>query len=243
MKNGLMLLAVCVLAILIFGTVGTLSRSGQDGNVRDELRALENAQDRGTIHWHVRRAKLMGKRRVVLRAPIAEYQDVRDFNDAINSNGLIVAELIEKRSYLRSEIDIISWYKFRIVEMLSTSIPKCGTCPFPSELVPAEMLPLNADEVLVPRAGGTVQSDGVEIAMVDPNFPEFNSLKRYLLFLRGGPNTNLAILRLGPAGVYVVEDTASLRPLGNLPHQLSGDMASRFGDSLIVLRTYINGVK
>jgi hypothetical protein len=245
-----LIFVLCGLALVVFGlgTVGTLFRSSQGRSAGDELADVEKAKDRGTIQWHVKRAKLKHQDRVVLRAPIAQYQQANDFNDAITSNGVVLAEVVDKRSYLHGNDEIVTWYKFRIVETLSKTIPYCVNCASHSELVPKEMLPLNSDEVLIGRAEGTIEIDGVQIAMIDPDFPEFLTSRRYLLFLQRVPADNLAILRMGPTGAFSVESGDAFFPMGKQrsavkPDRFNEDMNTRFGESLTRLKTHLEESK
>lgn len=45
------------------------------------------------------------------------------------------------------------------------------------------------DHVVISRAGGIVNINGVTVHAVDPNFPQFSSTRRYIFFLRALPNS------------------------------------------------------
>lgn len=240
MKKWFLFFAICSVVMAV-ATVGTVSKSKRDAQIRQQLDALEKAEDRGTIDWYVRRAKLQRQKRVVLRAPIAQHEEVRNFEEAISNNGIILAELLEKRSYARSH-DIITWYRFKVVEILTSRIPSCPSCPFPLELVPEEMLPTNPDELLIPGSGGEIESDGVKVQMVDPEIREFVLSNRYVLFIQGaGPR--LAAIRIGPDGDFSVEGDKRLIPLSNHPYQPNLDLNSRFDASLTQLRSHMISIK
>jgi hypothetical protein len=240
MKKWLLFFAICGVVMTV-ATVGTISKSKRDAQIRQQLDALEKAEDRGTIHWYVRRAKLQRQKRVVLRTPIGEHQEVRNFEEAIRSNGIILAELLEKRSYALSD-DIMTWYRFKVVETLTRSIPSCPSCPFPLEIVPEEMLPMNPDELLIPRSGGEIESDGVKVEMVDPEIREFVLSKRYILFIQS-ESPRLAAIRIGPDGVFSVEGDEKLIPLSNHPYQPNLDLNARFDGSLTQLRSHMISIK
>ncbi len=240
MKKWFSLFAICGVVVAV-STLGTISKSKRDAQIRQQLDALEKAEDRNTIDWYVRRAKLQRQNRVVLRTPLALYPEVRNFEEAISSNGIILAELLEKRSYARSD-DIMTLYRFKVVETLTRSIPKCRNCSFPLEIVPEEMLPMNPDELLIPGSGGTIESDGVKVEMVDPGVREFVLSKRYVLFIQS-VSPRLAILRIGPDGVFSVEGDEKLIPLCNYPHQSNLDLNARFEGSLTQLRSHMISIK
>ena len=167
----------------------------------------------------------------------ATYGDeVKDLNDALRYNQMILAVPIEKRSLPYGDRDVITWYKFKIVEKLSHKVLKPCQC-IPDDLVaPHEMLPLSADEILIPRGGGSVMVDGVEVTEDDPQFPQFALSTRYLLFLRTDDSGQIGLLEMGPTGVFVEQGDDRLEPLSRSPNPLTADITARFRSSIQMLR-------
>ena len=119
-------------------------------------------------------AKAKGQNKISMRAPIGEHAEgVKDLNEALRYYHMILAVPIEKQSRPFEDAGIRTWYKFKIVEKLSHKQLKPCDC-VPADLVaPQEMFPLGADEILIPRGGGSVMVDGIDHPIADPfDLPE-----------------------------------------------------------------------
>ncbi|MFL6277829.1 MAG: hypothetical protein ACJ74G_21790, partial [Blastocatellia bacterium] len=151
---------------------------------------------------------------------------------------MILAVPIEKQSLPFQDAGIRTWYKFKIVEKLSHKELKPCDC-MPADLVaPQEMFPLSANEILVPRAGGSVMVDGVEVTEDDLQFPQFALSTRYLLFLQTDDSGQIGLLGMGPTGVFVEQEDDRLEPLSRRPNALTSDITTRFRSSIQLLRDH-----
>lgn len=202
---------------------------------RAEIDELERSPERGTLVWHSQMAKAKGKQSVLLGSTIVDYAVPRSLNDALKNNHLVVAEPIYSRSYA-TEYNIQSWYKFRLIEELSAPVTNCVDCV---SLVgpPADLLPLEPNEFLSAKVGGEATVDGVTITSRDPEFPNFEAGKRYLLLVAFDSEKIVGVLRSGPWGVFALNTEDSFEPVNaKLKHPMREKLSQQFGNSLTRLR-------
>jgi len=219
--------ATLIFAALVF--FGILSF--QDKSKIDQL---ERSPDRGKLTWRVQMAKAKGERAVNLGANIVEYAASPSFEDALANYSLVVAEPIYKRSYA-STYNIETWYKFRLLEELSSPTTSCGDCPKPGD-PPQELLPLKPGEFLAPKFGGEAIVDGINITSSDQSFPDFQLGMRYLLLVQFDSQKIVAILRLGPRGAFTLDANEKIRPMNVDLNPFRDRLSQQFGNSLPTLR-------
>jgi hypothetical protein len=232
--------AVFILVSLVVFAIGSARvhlRSQEQ--TAEQIAELDKAEDRGTLKWFARLAKTKGQNRISKWGPHACYADeVKDLNDALLYYQMILAIPIEKQSLPFGDRDVITWYKFKIVEKLSHKELKPCQCIPPDLVAPQEMFPLSANEILVPQAGGSVMVDGVEITEDDLQFPRFALSTRYLLFLQTDDSGQIGLLGMGPTGVFVEQGNDRLEPLSRRPNALTSDITTRFKSSMQMLRDH-----
>lgn len=226
------LIAVVVVAL----GASTLSSQRQ----QRELDEIERAKDRGTLQWYVKKAKIKGENEAVLPAGVRYYSVPEDLETALAYYDVVVAELIESKSNSIHPMEIETWHKFRVIDYLShKDITDCPTCPSPRAPLP-DMLPLNEDEILVPKGGGVVELDGVKLRCVDPEFPEFEKSKRYLLFLDLNKSTKVGALKMGSSGAYFLIGGDVMKLVNSeRKYEINDKIAAKFGDSAALLRDYL----
>jgi len=231
-KNKLVALAFLGLALTILGTIRINSR-----NQEQQLAELQSAPDRGTIAWRVRLAKAKGEREVVLDPPTVLYAASGSNLDEVLSNyTAVIAEPVAQRSYVSDDRqEVVTWYKFRIVENLSgrnfASCPTCSSSIKPSE----EMLPLDADQFLMAKYGGVVVIDGIKVTTRQLGFPQFSMSTKYLLFV-SLDSSGVAGMAVGPEGIFSVSDEGLLQPINDTPHTIKRELATRFDSSVYQLK-------
>ena len=224
-----------VVGILALVGASAISSKKQE----QELAALEKADDRGTLAWHAKRAKLQGEKQVVIRAPLARYGVADNWNEALSHYSAVVAEPVERKYYVSDDYSVNTWYKFRIIDRLSH--PR--ECDFCSQLAPLpdDMLPLKEDEILVRKKGGTTTVDGIKIMCVDPQFPDFKLSHKYLLFLSLDSAKKEGVLLMGPWGVYSVKSGDVLEIVNpEIKHQLRDEIKTRFGNSVKRIKDHLD---
>ncbi len=168
---------VIVFATLLLITVGALITASVKTQQPSE------PQERGTLKWLAQRAKDKGEQQVVTHSIVEYAGSGGSMEEALSYYSVVIAQPIEERTYVHDS-EILTWYKFRIMEVLSQKIaPPCSPC-FSSINPPGELLPLNANEFLVSKNEGAVLIDDVKVIMKELDFPPFSKSERYLLLLQ-----------------------------------------------------------
>jgi hypothetical protein len=146
---------------------------------------------------------------------------------------VLIAQPVEERSYLNEHDSITTWYKFKILEPVSQpAVAKSFDFIQP----PVELLPLNDDEILVPRIGGTLTVDGVKVTRSEHIFPTFKKSRKYLIFVLLDNSIKVGLPDLGPAGVLTINDDNSLTPINDVTLPLEKELKARYGKSLPEIR-------
>jgi hypothetical protein len=212
------------------------SRSNQD-----QLSELETAKQKGSIRWKAQAAKLKGEPEILLLGPFADYAtSVNNIDEVLSHFGVVVAQPVDKRSYVYNADEIRTWHKFKVIENLSEKeLPRCASCGLPAGHLPQEMLPLNRDEILIETYGGTVDIDGIKVTMIDRQIPAFMESNKYLLFLSTDPSGNVGLLRMGPIGIFTIRPNATIDCVSKKAHPFTSDLRVRYQNSLERLRTDI----
>lgn len=224
MKPTTIVVALCVLIVITGATIlSSVNQPHQDVE-------FEGWKGRHSLRSIAREARARGQHKVSIPAPDFEYADDITIDEALSSNSVIIAEPIEAKTFAHGSDAIRTWYKFRTVETLSQVDYSCPTCP--SVNPPEELFPLNPDEFLVCTAGGSLVIDGVQVNMVDADFPPFERGKRYLLLASITPK-GFARIGSGPTGVFTVSDSGAMEPINKKPHRIKSAIEGRFGSSIV----------
>lgn len=177
-----------------------------------------------------------------------EFDDVDSLDEAISRYTVIVAEPIARRSYVVDDLFLETWYKFRVSETLSQRTPyRCPECtPAAVTDPPADMLPLNPNEILIHTAGGEVTIDGVSITETVADLPAFMTSQRYLLFLNYDASRKLGGIPIGPRGAYMVIGSDTLSPVHvdaeGIPVDtfIAEGLRTQYNNRLSLLRSALN---
>jgi len=177
-----------------------------------------------------------------------DFDPVESLDDAFVRYTVLVAEPVLNRSYVIDDIGVATWCKVRVSQTLSQKPPfQCSTCgPFTLPDPPADLFPLNADEILIYRAGGTAQVNGVTFNYEVEQFPDFNVAQKYLFFLTYDPTKRVASAAIGPTGVFAVTSsdvlTSTLTDASGLviSNAVTDGISVRFGNSLNQIRNFLN---
>ncbi|HXQ74063.1 MAG TPA: hypothetical protein VN844_26405 [Pyrinomonadaceae bacterium] len=202
---------------------------------RAKIEELEKSPERGKLVWHSQMAKAKGRQNVLLDSTIVDYAVPRSLETALANYHLVVAEPVSSRSYAAT-YNVHTWYKFRIVEELSTPNIPCVDC-FSLVGPPEDLLPLESNEFLSAQLGGEATVDGISIKSTDASFPNFEIGQRYLLLVAFDENRIIGKLSSGPWGAFVVNSSDSLEPINSrLKHPFRERLSAQFGNSLHSLR-------
>jgi hypothetical protein len=177
-----------------------------------------------------------------------DFDSVESLDDAFARYTVSVGEPVLTRSYVIDDIGIATWHKVRVSETLSQKpLFQCSTCgPLTLPDPPADLLPLNSDEILILRPGGAAQVGGVTFNEEVEQFPSFNVSQKYLFFLNYDSSKRVATAAIGPTGVFPVTSsdvlTSSLTDADGvvISNAVTDGMSARFGNSLTQLRNFFN---
>jgi hypothetical protein len=189
------------------------------------------------------RSKSKGQQKVRVAAPLIEYLGGAggiSAEEAFSYSTVVVAHLVSKQSTY-SDDDITTWNKFAIDETLSeVKGLQCPGCV--PRTPPSTILPLSPGEFLLPKAGGTVNIDGVEVQQFVEDYPEYELNQKYLLLIALYPS-GVARTTSGPVGVFKVLPNDKLAPVSESEHKIRKDFKDVYGDSLDQLRKHLKTSK
>lgn len=239
MKSRLALTIFVGFILVLAGT--NLIRVSSSRSKAQQLRELDNAEDKNSVGWRVRVAKVKGDKQAVLPTGNIDYADgVRTVDEALIHNEAIIASPIKEKSEVVDDDSIQTWYKVRVLENLSDkNVLRCADCVPSTLVVPQELLPLNKDEILILQSGGSVVVDSVQVVMSDPAFPKLELGGRYLLFLQTDQSRRIGFLMMGPTGVYTMDNDDKLTPINIKPHPFKSEMSDRYNSSIESIRGHV----
>ncbi|HEX8071621.1 MAG TPA: hypothetical protein VF546_16825 [Pyrinomonadaceae bacterium] len=244
MKNKLTLLCLLVIALVSLGVSLTKSTA-----IKARFALLQGTAAPYTLDWYALEAQAQGAQQYQFSAGIYEYAQPDTWDDVLAGNSFIIAEPVEARGYAEADDrGIETWYRFRIIETLSTK-----PVHRPLGLPPSDLAPPQANEILLPRHGGTLVRNGVTLTAIDGQFPQFVTAppQRYLLILDIDQTSKVGYVWLGPLGVYRLDSAGTMtsvvvdnpyitnkRPENNPYYQ---DIAERYNNSVNQLRAALQG--
>jgi hypothetical protein len=231
MKPKLTFLVLAGGVLLSIGLVRTASRVHQQ-------QALEPTQNQ--LQWHAAEAKSRGQNKVTIPAPITDYLGSVNpsIEQAFKDYTVVVAQVISKRTYQSDGNLLRTWYTFRIVDSLTPlKNPACLGC---LSLSPPPDVPIDYNtEFLVPRNGGSITLNGVEIEQKEAGFEQFQENEKYLLFISIYPN-RIALPAGGPFGVFSLNEQGELTSFHGDADPIKEGVHSRFKGSLKLLKQSLN---
>src|SRR5262245_65035790 len=180
-------------------------------------------------------AKERGEQRLQLSVPpnsLPQYGSVNNLDEALSNYAVVIARPVTMQS---KNLDYTSttWYKFKVIENISDKT--FSDRPDHAD-APKELLPVEPDEILIPKSGGNLVIDGVEVICDEPGFPQFEMSRTYLLFVKPDPFSSrfgrIGAFMLGPKGVFVVRSDGSVEPVTQQSHPLSSELEKLYDNSL-----------
>jgi len=102
------------------------------------------------------------------------------------------------------------------------------------------MLPLQANEMLVAKAGGSLTYNGVLLTAQNPEFPDFLPSETYMFVMQLDTASQVGVLSVGPSGAYSVDATSIMHPTNPILNVYEADLSSRYGMSLTQMRAVLN---
>src|SRR5262245_39812412 len=127
----------------------------------------QQSSDARPIIQRAAAAKERGERRLQMSVPRSsspEYKSVSNIDEALSNYAVVIALPVARES--KNQVDSIStWYKFKVIENISDKT--FSDRPDHAD-APKELLPVQPDEILIPKAGGDLIVDGVEVICEEP---------------------------------------------------------------------------
>lgn len=237
MRVKVAVIAAIVCVAVGVGTLRTVSGNKTRQKAQQSITRLEEKERDGTIRLseRVQLAKARGLSHTTAPAPLSLYPQALNpehLDEVLPRYTVVIARDMESKSLVGTNDLIKSWHKFKIIKTLSTAPPVPS---YVTAQPPAELLPLNDDEFLLQRVGGTINLDGVVVTSTEPNVPSFKRSERYLLVLSLDPATRTAQLALGPQSILPVNPDNSLDEK-NQEHMLQRALQAHHKNSVEQLR-------
>lgn len=231
MLKRLVVLAVFITAIAI--AIGLYSR----GTVTQG-----QGVDPATLSGMAAQAQVEGRSEFSFARNIM-YEGVDDLTNALSNYTVVDAMPTLKQSYVLDEFSIGTWYKFTVNYTIKQNpMVVCSQCSSNIPDPPAELLPLNTNEILVLHPGGSQSVDGIPFTVTVPEFPDFNLNQRYLLFLDFDATRKVGTVSVGPPGVYVIDGSGNLLHIydANPDDTIGSGLAANYGNNANTLRNALN---
>ncbi|SRR6266404_9506503 len=217
---GIALVLLAIAGIIAFKSVSALQNPVEPGSLEE---IAQNAKAQGTYEVN----------QIVTGTRVG----VDGLDDAVSNYSIVLAQPIASSTHITDPFTFMTWYKFRVYETLSSRPYLCSECSSTQPF--SDLFPLNADEILVPDAGGTIVVDGVTFNRGESTIPGYDLSTTYVLFIDLNSATKIGTVRVGSVGVFVKSgDTLVPREAGTA---ISGELSSRYGNSLNCLRASLNG--
>ena len=235
-KNAGPLILFFALALVGIANIRIIGGSFE---TQQPVAAQKNTEKRGTIAWLVKRAKEQNKTKVFVSPPEESYAEVNGLEDASSLYTTLVVQPVQQKTVVLNDSSLITWHKFKVIEFISYPSRNCSNC-VSSLIAPQEMLPLQADELLVPTYGGTLEVDGVQLESRAADFGEHPSrFNKYLVFLSLDPGKGIGRLSLGPQGVFLVNSSDQTQPISESMSPLVRDVKLKVDNSLSKFKDYL----
>jgi hypothetical protein len=273
MKNRPVLLALLVLTLAI-GGIGFKNVSSK--SKPEQLKELDYAEDQGSLKWHLRRAKLTGEKEVTLPGFSRCFAEVKDLNQAL-AHYRVISSIPVERCVTTDTWGLVTWYKFKIIDDLSSErLQECSVCGDASneaDYLPAVLLPLEPDEILIPHMGGDVIMEGVRVTQpsslywdfatgskIEPSYLKpplsqavelsqahqyLSNTKPFLLFVSASKSGKVAGLSLGERGIFSFDSNNEIEAISapDTYHMIKADLERLKINSAEKLKTYAQQIR
>jgi len=202
-------------------------------------RVTAQEAEMGTLAWYVQQAKAKGQTSVDISS-IGCGMGVQGLDFSLSHYSLVVAQPVEQRVYADKD-HIVTWYKFKIAETLNAKAPtKFWGKQLADIQIPADLLPVGADEMVMARTGGSMVIDGVTVNYYS-NSPKFSLSEKYLLFLEFDAGRRFAFVpwsdRVGIFKLNGDDEITAVYDDGS--YNLKDKLRARFHNSLTRLREFL----
>lgn len=230
-------LLLIALIIALMGVLGAI----RSPTIKRHLFLQQVTAEPGTLDWYAQQAQVQGASGYTFNASEDEYVQPNSWDEVLSGFSFVIAQPVQMKTYATADqTNIDTWIKFRISETLSQKpVDSCAVCP-PVPTPPSDMLPLQANEILISKPGGTIGHNGIQLTAFNQEFPDFLMSQQYLLIIDLYSSIGTGNFSMGSAGVYIIGSDGLLTPIQPEINPYSNDLASRYGNSINQLRTVLN---
>jgi hypothetical protein len=193
------------------------------------------SEEQGTLKWHLNRAKAEGRTEVNLGLWIGMPPEISSTDEALSMYSTVIVQPLVSKTYVAQNTTLITWYKVRILDAFGRASfsrrSPTSLYALPADVMPTDLLPLAADELLILQPSGMTVIDGITVSSHIKDFPSLSVFSRYICFLDIDPDGQWATVPLLGVGVFeIVGD--SIRALSTSDHPVAREVKARFDNSL-----------
>jgi hypothetical protein len=218
---------IIIVAALAVGTIA-ISAMWLRLSSRAQGPGPEYVPPENRMQWYAQKARAAGRDEIEMPAPNIDYggsSPSTNLDAALAAYSVVVAQPIQEQTIAGSD-QIVTWYRFKVLRWLvKQPFPACKGCE--PVVAPPAMTVQNEDEFVAAKLGGTTSIDGVKVSMATSS-PRLNLGATYLLFI-SRYSTGGAEIGAGPNGIFVVDNTESIRPLKRSQHPIQRDIETKVG--------------
>ncbi|HEV7797743.1 MAG TPA: hypothetical protein VGO73_06290 [Pyrinomonadaceae bacterium] len=234
--------ALALLALFLVGAVTiwlARTRSTRSSSTVPVAEAQASSPEPGSLRWYAQHASAAGDTNFQLILSPRTGR-VSDLNEAITNYSMVVGQLVTRESVWYDPPDTIyTWYKFNVTETLTQKpYTPCSSCTF-TPTPPADLLPLQAGQILLPLPGGSSMIDDVVVETSIEDFGGMVEGEKYLLFLNLDTNQQ-GVVPIGPQGILHINYDNTFAPVIMLAQgelePVSNGLTTQYGNSLVQLR-------
>jgi len=221
------------LSLLVGGAIWESQSNSRSVQQNQALNQKEK-EDPTTLRARLKKAKPNGNNEVIFAAPEPILADVGSLDEALAHFSVVVATLVDATSLQVDARNIMTYYKFRILESLSEKQLAGAGVP---ENLPTELSPPKNDEIYLLEGGGTVLIDGVKVTQKRDY--EYVKSRKYLLFISKNNSATIGMVNLGKYGVFRVkeEDNDTVEAIVDEVGPLKRDLEQQHGNKISRLRS------
>lgn len=230
MKFAILLSVSVILLVLtsIWKTSSNYQQGQRYGTIRQQAR-----EDPTSLRARLKKAKPNASNEVIFGAPEPILADVSSLDEALANYSVIVAIPIDAMSIQTDPRNIVTYYKFRVLEKLSQKhLPLTGV----PENLPSELPSLKDNEIYVLEGGGSVVIDGIKVTQ--KSLYGYSLSEKYLLFTSKNSSETVAMVSLGKYGVFRISanDDDTLQPIATEVTPVARDMKERHANKISRLK-------
>jgi hypothetical protein len=231
-----MTIKITLIALVLLGIIGgTIGAIGTKRNSSNLSKSQEEFP-KGSLLWYVQQAKAQGQKEITIGPTTVEYggsSNTTTLDKVLHLYNGIISTPIKRMTLPYAGEEIVTWYKFKTVEVLSKTSEAMLT-EENSVLPPEQLLPIADDEFVIAEYGGSLVMNGIKL--VKPfEYPPFEISKQYLMFIRRSPSGKGEIVG-GPIGAFNISNDGNIAPISNMQHPLIKTLNNTYNNSLNGIR-------